>query len=333
MYKKVSVIIPVYNEEKFIYKSLQSLLNTNYPKDKLEFIIIDGGSCDRTLEEVEKFASTSGIEVKILHNPKKITPISLNLGIKAAQGDIIIRADAHTVYPDNYIDRLIFWKKQLNADNVGGVFIHTTTNDTRINHAIINALETKFGVGGSLYRILRQGDPIEVDTVPFGIFERELFNRIGLYNEKLVRNQDIELNKRILAAGGKIYLIPEIHLHYYPRGTLKEFAQYNFKNGLWNILTVFITKNFKSLSFRHFVPLFFVSGIIGSLLLAIIFPVFWIVFAGILIAYFSVALAVSLKNKNTKTTVFHKVIVFFILHFFYGLGEIWAIITLPMRKF
>ena len=202
--KKVSVIIPVYNEEHSIEAALESLLRTDYPPHLLEILVIDGRSTDATVEIVRRVARRSAVNIKIIDNPQRITPVALNLGIRHATGELIIRADAHTVYPPGYIEELVKWKERLKADNVGGVFVHTARKNIKVNHAIVAVLDSPFGVGGATYRLVRSGEPVETDTVPFGIWDKSLFDRIGPFDPRLVRNQDIELNKRIIAHGGKI---------------------------------------------------------------------------------------------------------------------------------
>ncbi len=331
--KKVSVIIPVYNEERFILRSVKSLLNTSYPHHLLEFIIVDGGSTDHTIDIIKQLQKTETVSIRLLYNPQRITPISLNMGIKAATGDIIIRADAHTIYPDGYIDTLLEWKHRLKADNIGGVFVHSPLYNTKVNHAIVAVLDSPFGVGNATYRHKRSGEPVEVDTVPFGAWDRSLFDRVGLFNEKLERNQDIELNKRIKALGGKIFLLPGLHLHYYPRSTWSEFVKYSFKNGMWNVLTVFVTRSFKSLSLRHFVPMFFVLALLSTLFLSLWSKIFLLLFLLIILTYLTAATIAAITVRRSGTTVFHIITTFFLWHFFYGLGETWGLIkALTKRK-
>ena len=331
--KKVSIIIPAYNESNFIGKAIKSLLQTDYPLDLLEIIVVDGGSTDNTVDIVKQISQQTTATIKILHNPRRLTPVSLNTGIRYASGELIIRADAHTIYPPKYIDQLVEWKQKLGADNLGGVFVHTALYNTKVNHAIIAVLDSPFGVGNAAYRTLRSGEPLEVDTVPFGIWDRQLFDRIGYFNEQLQRNQDIEFNKRIKAHGGKIFLLPNLHLHYYPRSTWREFIKYAFENSKWNILTIFITRSFNTLSLRHFVPLFFVLGLLGSLILSLWSKIFLFLFVVIILLYLMVDFGAAIKSVRRETTIFHIVITFFLWHFFYGLGEIWGVFcALTMRK-
>ena len=319
--------MPAYNEADFIDRAIKSLLQTDYPLDQLEIIVIDGGSTDNTVDIARRLNTQTGATIKILHNPRRLTPISLNMGIRHASGDVIIRADAHTEYPPCYIDQLVEWKARLKADNVGGVFVHTALRDTKVNHAIVAVLDSPFGVGNATYRLARAGDPIEVDTVPFGIWDRGLFDRIGYFNERLARNQDIEFNKRIIAHGGKIFLLPWLHLRYYPRSTWRDFVKYGFENGKWNVLTIFITRSFRSLGLRHFVPLFFVLALLGSMILSLWSKIFLYLLSIIICSYLVAALVATLKSPRQGTTVFHMLITFFLWHFFYGIGETWGFVN------
>ncbi len=330
--EKVSIIIPVYNEEKYIRRAVETLLDDDYPRHLLEVLIIDGGSNDNTLRILEDLQKTYPF-VKILHNPRRITPVSLNIGIKNATGDIILRADAHSFYEKNYISRLVYWLKKLDAGNVGGRFVNSTLSDSKQSIAIARIWESPFGVGNAKFRTAGGDRPIETDTVPYGCWRREIFDRVGLFNEKLARNQDIELNRRIRASGKKIFLIPGIRIFYHPRETYGQLARYALKNGYWNILTVFYTRTMKSLSLRHFVPLFFTLGILLLAAAAIFYPPAGLLSLFLLGIYFFAATFFAFKIKNrTGTTIANIVAGFFILHFFYGLGELAAIISLPFKK-
>lgn len=326
--KQITIIIPAYNEEKYIANCLQSVYNQDYPKDKMEVIVVDGNSTDKTAEIVRRKFS----EVILLENPDKIVPISMNMGIKKAKGDYIVRLDAHAEYPTNYISDLIKYAKKYNTDNIGGNWITETKAKTLKSWAIKKALSHKFGVGNSAFRI-GATKPQIVDTVPFGCFKRDVFDQFGLYDERLERNQDIEFNKRIKRGGGKILLVPEITCTYFARDTFSGLFNNNYKNGYWNILTVYYTKNFSSLSTRHFVPLVFVLSLILPFLLALInINFFWLSVLSssiYLLALLWVCFAITWRKP---WRIIYLLPSFFLLHISYGIGSLAGIIKIAKLK-
>jgi glycosyltransferase involved in cell wall biosynthesis len=321
---KVSVIMPVLNEEKYIGKALDSLLKTSIPPGEMEILVIDGGSKDRTREIVEKYCQRYPF-IYLLENPRKIVPVAMNIGIKRARGEYVVRVDAHSIYPVDYIAQLLYYLEKLNAHNVGGRVVAKMGNNTPTAIAITNTLKDKWGVGSS-FRTVTDSEIREVDTVPFGCYRKETLEKIGLYDERLVRNQDIELNKRLIQKGGKIYLIPSIEIGYFPRTTFKAFWKNNFLNGYWNILTLYYTGNFNSLSPRHFVPLTFVVTLVSSFLMGIFYSPFFYIFGIALGSYLLIIGIRSWKVGKNGTNLFYQFWSFLTLHFSYGIGSLWGII-------
>ena len=253
----VSVIIPVYNEEKYINGLIESLKKQDYDKEKFEVIFIDGNSKDKTIDIIkEKLNLKENDKYKILVNPDKITPKSVNIGIKEAKNEIIIRLDAHSEYPSNYISKCVYYLNNTDADNVG-CLCHPE-GKTRIGKAIANVVSSKFGVGNSSFRTGTESG--YVDTVPFGTFRRELFEKIGYFNEELPRSEDNEFNYRIRKNQGKVYLFNDIEVIYYPRDTILKLMKMGFQNGKWATYTGYIIPG--SMGIRHFIPLVFVIGLI-----------------------------------------------------------------------
>ena len=253
----VSVIIPVYNEEKYINGLIESLKKQDYDKEKFEVIFIDGNSKDKTIDIIkEKVNLEENDKYKILVNPDKITPKSVNIGIKEAKNEIIIRLDAHSEYPSNYISKCVYYLNNTDADNVG-CLCHPE-GKTRIGKAIANVVSSKFGVGNSSFRTGTESG--YVDTVPFGTFRRELFEKIGYFNEELPRSEDNEFNYRIRKNQGKVYLFNDIEVIYYPRDTILKLMKMGFQNGKWATYTGYIIPG--SMGIRHFIPLVFVIGLI-----------------------------------------------------------------------
>ena len=252
----LTIICPIYNEEKYIARCIESIMAQDYPKDDLEVLFVDGMSTDRTREIIASYLPQCSY-LRVLDNPHKIVPYAMNKGISEAKGDIIMRIDAHTFYEPNYCSAIVKRLKELDAENVGCVCKTDVLNKTPKTLAIREVLSNKFGVGNSAFRTGIDGVK-EVDTVPFGCWPKRVFEKYGQYDVRLVRNQDIELSKRIINGGGKIYIIPDTFCTYLARETFSGLAKNNFGNGKWNILTVYYTRQMKSLSLRHFIPLLFV---------------------------------------------------------------------------
>ncbi len=327
----LSIICPIYNEEKYIAHFLESLLRQEYPKDDLEILLVDGMSKDRTREIVARYTTQYSF-IRLIDNPEKIVPYAMNRGIEAAKGDVIMRLDAHASYQPDYFSVLVNGLKRLRADNVGTVCKTDVLNKTPKTLAIREVLGNKFGVGNSTFRTGIDHEQ-EVETVPFGCWPREVFEKYGKYDVRLVRNQDIELNKRILRGGGKIFILPDTYCTYLARETWSALAKNNFGNGKWNILTVYYTKMFSSLSLRHFIPLLFVLSLIIPLLLAFVWWLFALVSAVSLLAYTVLLSTVSLKLAVQKhLNFFYLLTTFFVLHLSYGWGSLVGILKLPFTK-
>ena len=317
--EKISVIIPCRNEEKYIANCLNSIIKNDYPKDFIEVFVVDGLSNDSTRDIVEGFSKKYSF-IFLLINENKTAPYAMNLGIEKSTGEYIIRLDAHGEIPNNYFSTLIEWGKKLNADNTGAVWITDVINKTPKSLSIVKVLSNKFGVGNSLFRI--GIDSIkEVDTVPFGCYKKSVFRKIGLYNERLKRNQDIELNKRLKKNGGHIFLLPHLFSTYYARESFSGIAKNNFQTGFWNMLTVYYTKTFSSLSLRHFIPLMFCLSIIVPLILMIWYLPAGLISAAILLIYFTVMLSTGIRIKETSTPLHLVLCAFIVLHFSYGFGS------------
>ena len=220
---RVSIVMPCRNEAAYIGPCLDSVLATDYPLDRMEVLVADGRSDDGTREIVERCAAQHPC-VRLLDNPARITPAALNTAIRVATGDVIIRMDAHGVYPRDYVPRLVRALEETGADNVGGVVITLPADDTPSARAIALAFSHPLGVGNAYFRIGVAG-PRWVDTVPFGCFRRELFDRVGMFDEEMVRNQDDEFNLRLIGHGGRILLLPDVVARYYARRSLGAVAR------------------------------------------------------------------------------------------------------------
>jgi glycosyltransferase involved in cell wall biosynthesis len=321
----ISIIIPCRNEEKFIGSCLDSIIANDYPKERLEVLAIDGMSEDATRSVVTRYAQRYPW-IRLVENPKRITPVALNKGIINSKGEIIIWMSAHNQYERNYISRSVENLNKYGADNVGGVMKTLPRLDNFIGHALVASLSHRFGVGNSYFRV-RTDQPKWVDTVFGGCYRREVFDRVGLFNENLVRSQDMEFNLRLKKAGGKTLLVPDIVSYYYARSDIKSFWKHNLTNGVWAILP-FIYSPIMPVSLRHLVPLMFVIALIGSAVLGFLLPLFFWLFLIILVSYTLANLAACLQiawRERDPRYFFLMPFVFGILHFGYGLGSLWGV--------
>ena len=322
----LTVICPIYNEEKYIARCIQSIMAQDYPKEDLEVLFVDGMSTDRTREIIASYQPQCPY-LRVLDNPHKIVPYAMNKGISEAKGDIIIRLDGHSLYPSNYFSELVKWHGKLpEAWNIGGVCETKVVNSNKTSEAIAKVMSDKFGVGNSTFRTGSDKEHLEVDTVPFGCYKSFVFDKIGLYNEKLVRVQDIELNKRLTHAGGKIYMVPSIHCTYIPRDNYRDFFKNRFQTGYWVIKTCFITHTTKNLGLRHFIPAGFVLALLLPLLLGFLWWPLFLVSPFVALLYLGCMTMRSMQIKDEKTSVWHLLKAFCCIHFSYGMGSIKALI-------
>lgn len=329
MHPTVSVIIPCRNERDYVSRCVQSILKNGYP-GKLEITVVDGMSDDGT-REVLRGLKVGNNALKVLDNPSRITPVAMNLGLREARGDIILIVGAHCELRPGYISTAI--RQLLSHKGAGCVGGRTTprAGGSPIERAIAAALESQFGVGNSYFRI--PGSRVkEVDTVAFGAYRREVFEKIGGFDERLVRNQDIEFNFRVRKAGYRILLDPSIEVYYSPRRSIKAFWRQNFGNGFWNIITWRLVPG--SLSWRHFVPLLFVTWLTVFGIPGIFTPVARILFYGAIGAYGTLdALeAIRIAAKERKASLLATFLVFPVLHISYGVGSLCGIFSVLFGK-
>ncbi len=326
----VSIIIPCRNEETFIGPCIDSVLKNDYPKDRLELLVVDGESSDRTKDIVKEYCEKYSF-ISLLDNHRKIVSTALNIGIKRSKGEVIMRMDAHSVYEQDYISKCIKYMREYSADNVGGV-IHTLPGSkSLLAESIAFALSHPFGVGNSYFRI-GADKPIFVDTVPFGCYRREVFDRIGLFDEDLIRNQDDEFNLRLIKNGGKILLVPEISSLYYTRASLSKLWNMYFQYGYFKPLVV--RKVGAILTLRQTIPALFVGSLVLSGLFSFISPIFIYLFIAIIGSYIAVDVGVSFLlalQRGFKYSLMLP-IVFLTLHFSYGLGYMRGILDFFLLK-
>lgn len=328
----VSVICPIYNEEKYITKCIESVLEQDYPTEDLEILFVDGLSTDKTRKIVSDYVTRYN-QIRLLDNPHRIVPYAMNIGIKAAKGDIIIRLDGHVEYPTNYISKCVHYLMTLpNAENVGGVCQTLPCNERNISQAIAIALSTGFGMGNSSFRI-GSTEIRKVDTVPFGCFRKSLFERVGYYDNELVRNQDDELNGRIIKNGGSIYLIPELKIKYYSRDKISKVRRMFYQYGLYKPL---VNKKLGSpATARQFVPLLFLLGIVLGGILSVFSIYIMYTYFAVLALYLAIGLFIgckyAVKYRRPMLTLLMPY-VFANVHLSYGYGYLRGIYKILANK-
>lgn len=346
----VSVIIPVRNECLHIEKCLSQLVKQTYPQEKFEVLVIDGMSTDGTREIVERFKTQGpGTEVegerletksyemptiRLIDNPKGQRTSALNIGIREAKGDIVMRIDGRTIVPSDYIEKCIRTLLETEADNVGGVLKPLTGSTTQ--KAIGIALTCPFGVGNSWYRIGSKSG--FVDTVYLFCSWKSLFERVGLFDEESpVISEDSDINQRIRKAGGKVYLKKEIVAYYYPRNNFKDLRKLYFRYG--GAKAGNLIKRRKLTAWRQVVPPAFLLILVTLPVLGIFnkFSFYlWLLITGsyiitdtVVSLYLSFDLKSSTLNKKHRTSniepsklsLFWRLfMVFPTMHFFWALG-------------
>jgi len=321
----ISIVIPMLNEEKYVASCIDSILSSDYPKENIEILLMDGMSSDKTRAIIKSYQKKYNF-IKLHDNEKKITPIAMNLGIKASIGDYIFIISAHAKYGKDYFSKLVNYAVELDADCVGGVLKTEVKNRSKKANSIKEVLAHRLGVGNADFRI-GIDEVKEVDTVAFGCYKKSVFEKYGYYNEQLIRNQDIEINKRIINGRGKIYLVPDVESVYYARENFTDLAKNNFGNGKWNILTSYHTKSLGSLSLRHFIPLLFILSLLNPLLLSFWYPDMILVNLLSLACYLALVIAISIKLKKKENSFFYLIGSFLTLHLSYGLGSLAGIFS------
>jgi len=261
----VSVIIPMRNEADSIGALLDGVLAQDYPAARFEVLVIDGASTDGSAAVVEAYGQRDP-RVRLLHNPRRIVPTALNIGIRAARGEVIGRLDGHTRIAPDYLRVGVEALQRTGADNVGGP-MHAVGGGW-FGDAVARATASRFGIGSYFHY---GSEEREVDTVYLGMWPRPVFERIGLFDEELVRNQDDEFNYRLRKAGGRIILTPLMRSWYQNRRTLIDLLRQYYQYGQWKVRV--LQKHPRQMSWRHFVPPAFVAGLAALTAVGTLVPV------------------------------------------------------------
>ncbi len=314
----VSVIVPCRNEEQHIGRCLESILASDYPHERMELLVVDGMSTDRTRDIVTWYAARYPV-IRLLDNPRCIAPSGLNVGIQSARGEVILRMDAHVIYLPSYLPILVHALFQRSADNVGGVLETLPGADTAVARAIAIGLAHRFGVGNSYFRI-GASHPRWVDTVAFGCFRRTAFERAGLFDEELARNQDDEFNFRLIRQGGRILLMPTARAYYVARKSLRQLWRMYFQYGYFKPLVARKVKRVMTL--RQLVPALFLTTLATTAAVGLWWRPAALVSATIAGAYVGAVVAASALTvpRHGLRVAAALTVVFPVLHFGYGVG-------------
>ncbi|HSG43462.1 MAG TPA: glycosyltransferase family 2 protein [Anaerolineales bacterium] len=325
--KKVSIIVPCYNEQATIRLLLDAVCEQTFPVSDMEVLIADGMSTDNTRDEIAKFQKENpDMDVRIVDNPLRSIPSAVNRAIENSRGEIIVRLDAHSKpYPD-YVERCVTALEENCGDNVGGVWEIYPGADTWIARSIAVAAAHPLGVGDALYRHAKHA--AEVDTVPFGSFTRELVDRIGYFDESLLTNEDYEFNTRIRNAGGRIWLEPSIRSIYFARSSLRELMKQYWRYGYWKWRM--LRRYANTLRWRQALPpLFVLSMLVLASLSLFIHPIGWILaiqIFGYLIVLLLVGLQVGIRDQKSYLWVGLPLAIS-VMHISWGSGFLWSILT------
>lgn len=254
-----TVIMPIRNEAERIESTLRSVLAQDLDHDRMEVLVVDGRSEDATRDVVRSVAADDS-RVRLLDNPEGIVPTAMNRGLAEARGSVIVRVDGHCALPPDYLRRCEALLASTTADCVGGMIESRPGDDGVVARAIALAMASRFGTGAG-FRI-GGGAPGPVDTLAFGAYRREVFDRIGTFDEELVRNQDDELNLRLTRAGGVIWMDPSLRSQYWTRADLRGLWRQYFQYGVFKVRVA--QKHRGVASWRHLVPLSLVLALVAS---------------------------------------------------------------------
>ncbi len=322
----VSIIIPCYNERDTIHKLLEAIYGQTFPRPDMEVVIADGMSTDGTRAQITSFSdSHPDLHIAVAENMARSIPASLNCALREAQGEIIVRLDAHSMpYPD-YIERSVADLQSGLGENVGGTWEIQPGARTWVAQSIAAAASHPLGVGDALYR--HSDKAALVDTVPFGAFKRELLALVGFFDKSLLTNEDYEFNARIRKSGGKIWLDPSIRSVYFARPTLAKLARQYARYGFWKWRM--LRRYPETLRWRQALPPLFVLSLIIGAFMAIFLPIFRFLLGAEIFIYL-IALAAAGIQSAIRQKKAHLLIglplAIATMHFTWGAGFLWSMI-------
>ncbi len=322
----VSVVMPIRNEGEFIARSLGSVLAQDYPHDRFEILVADGGSSDRTREIVASLVKEVP-PLRLIDNPGGIVPTGFNAALRLARGSFILRVDGHTELASDYVRQCVTELERTGADNVGGRMI--AEGKGPVGQAIVLATSSPFGVGGGRFHYSESEE--WVDTVYLGAWRRSTFERIGLFDEEFVRNQDDEFNYRLRAEGGRILLSPKIRSRYRSRSSWATLWRQYWQYGFWKVRV--LQKHPAQMRFRQFVPPAFVVGLLLALATARFSRVGLLAAVAVFVSYLGTLAWGTLRSASGESlaVVVRLPVAFVILHVSYGLGFVMGLVRFTGR--
>ncbi len=328
---RLTVVIPCRDEGKYIAACLDSIVASGYPTDSMEIFVVDGTSTDSTRSIVRDYSQHYPC-IRLINNPKRTIPAALNLGIREAHGDVICRVDAHSICGLSYFSKCVQALNDFRADVAGGILVVVPRENTLFGQAIAFVISNPIGVGDAHYRTNLTDKPRWVDTVPFGCYRRQIFDKIGHYDERMERSEDMDLHSRLRKAGYKILLVPDATSYYKARSNFREFVRHSFINGVW----VTYPLRFGRFPFapRHLVPLIFVLALLATTICAIAFRHAAWPLPALIVVYFLSLLYPSGKmtlHKNDLRYLPVTLLCFLGLHLSYGIGSLFGLIN-PLRR-
>jgi succinoglycan biosynthesis protein ExoA len=323
----VSVIVPCYNEETTIRLLLDAVHQQTYPRANMEVVIGEGLSADRTVEQIHDFqAEHPDLMLHIVSNEKRVIPAGLNCAIQAATGKYIVRLDAHSMPQPDYVAQCVMDLEQNLGDVVGGVWEIQPGDKGWLSKAIALAASHPFGVGDARYRYTDQAGL--VDTVPFGAFRRSLIEKIGLFDEGLLTNEDYEFNARVRQAGGTVWLDPAIRSVYFARSTLSALARQYWRYGYWKVRM--LRKYPATIRWRQAIPPLFVASLLFLTILSIWLPIArWLITLELALYFFVLSLVgARLAIKVCDYRIFFGVpSAMMTMHLSWGSAFLWSMVS------
>ena len=323
----VSVVVPIYNEERYIASAIESIVGQDYGLEHMEILLVDGGSDDRTVEIIHRYQKEYP-QILLLDNPRRMVQSALNIGIRAAKGEYIVRLDAHADFARDYISQSIDAIERTGAADVGGPTI--AKGNTPVQRMVAASYHSPFAVGDSKH--YQEGYEGYGETVFMGTFRRDYLLDIGMYDERLNCNEDDDLTFRITERGDRILISSKIKSVYYPRDTYRGLFKQRFRYGYWKVAVA--KKHGRPARLGHLIPLCFFLFLTLFAALSVFFPLCRIILGAVMGLYVLMNLFFSIRNSDTHSPadVLRLMWIHFIIHFSYGVGYFCGLFRFLPRK-